>query len=308
MMVKDILAPLWSNDCKERDERYYEELIPNFPFKSDIPLEIHQTYYKHELPKVLVEHVEALKALNPECTYTLWNDAELERFIVENYGEKLFQEYYKRIGDDYGAAKADLFRYLLIYKCGGLYLDIKSSLSIPLKDLVSTGYTAYLAHWDNQPGGIHEGTGLGHSVLNHIPGGEYVQWFLCFSPGHPLLRRVIIEILKSIDRYNIYVQGVGQMGVLYTTGPIPYSLAIHKGLQADRDIAIRCLDAGSVINLKLDYTVLNHVDQHLKLIKSYRFSVNPVLAPRGERCPWLHHLYRMIRYYSLRFRGLPAYK
>lgn len=31
-------------------------------------------------------------------------------------------DYYKRIDDSYGAIKADLFRYLLIYKEGGYIL------------------------------------------------------------------------------------------------------------------------------------------------------------------------------------------
>ena len=49
-------------------------------------------------------------------------------FIFEHYGED-FLSIYQKAGTDYGAAHADFFRYLLFFKCGGVYLGCKSGLT-----------------------------------------------------------------------------------------------------------------------------------------------------------------------------------
>ena len=47
-------------------------------------------------------------------------------YIRREYGESILS-CYLRIDPVYGAARADLFRYLLLYRTGGVYLDIKSA-------------------------------------------------------------------------------------------------------------------------------------------------------------------------------------
>ena len=57
-------------------------------------------------------------------------------------------------------ARADFFRYLLVYQLGGVYLDIKSSLDKPLKDVLRAEDQFILTHWDNRPGEQYEGIGI----------------------------------------------------------------------------------------------------------------------------------------------------
>ena len=42
-----------------------------------------------------------------------------------------------------GGHKADLFRYLILYKNGGIYLDIKIELTKPLKDIFNDNNITY---------------------------------------------------------------------------------------------------------------------------------------------------------------------
>jgi mannosyltransferase OCH1-like enzyme len=114
---------------------------------------------------------------------------------------------------------------LLLYKYGGVYLDIKSSLAKPLDDILQPYDSYILCNWDNQKGGKHEGFGL-HKEVSAIDGGELQQWHIISAPGSPFLRAVIDTVLTNIDLYRPWLHGVGKMGVLRVTGPIPYTLAI----------------------------------------------------------------------------------
>jgi hypothetical protein len=133
---------------------------------------------------------------------------------------------YRKIDMAYGAARADLFRYLCLYKHGGVYLDIKSSAVRPLDDAILANDAYLISQWANKPGAIHEGKGL-HRALAHIPGGEYQQWFIVAAAEHPFLQAVILCVLDNLRRYPWGAFGVGRRGVVALTGPIAYSLAIH---------------------------------------------------------------------------------
>lgn len=232
-MVKKLCARFWRlGQSKAKDRAYYEGLLPYFPFcpEQGITRCIHQTYHRKELPQDLVNNIAHIRALNPGYDYKLWDDADIETFISSAYGEGILA-IYKKIVPRYGAARADLFRYLLIYRLWGVYIDIKSSLDKALSEVIRPEDTCLLSHWDNLPGQEHEGWTTQHQGLEASPRGEYVQWYLAYSAGHPLLREIILEVLQRIDNYNPFVQSVGRGGVLSTTGPIPYSLAILKHLE-----------------------------------------------------------------------------
>lgn len=66
-----------------------------------------------------------MAAANPGWEHRLYNSAKAERFIADHYGVGTLAAYL-RIGPEYGAARADLLRYLVIYKHGGVYLDLQS--------------------------------------------------------------------------------------------------------------------------------------------------------------------------------------
>jgi mannosyltransferase OCH1-like enzyme len=108
---------------------------------------------------------------------------------------------------------------------GGVYLDIKSNLDKPLDTVLQPDDEYILVQWDNRRGEAHEGFGL-HPELAHIPGGEYQTHHIIAAPGHPFSRAAIERIVKNIHSYKPW-SGVGKMGVVRTTGPSAYTLAIH---------------------------------------------------------------------------------
>ena len=96
---------------------------------------LHQTYPTATVPDIIAPSIAALRARHPDYSYRLWTDDEIPDFIHDHYGRAI-RDAYLRINPVYGAARADLFRYLMVYRLGGVYLDIKSSTAKPLTDVV----------------------------------------------------------------------------------------------------------------------------------------------------------------------------
>ena len=181
-----------------------------------IPKQIHQTFFKRTgLHPKIEENMASLVANNPGWTYNFYTDDDCVDFIKQHYGQEMLDTYFK-INPSYGAARSDLFRYLLIYAVGGVYLDIKSSVSVPLGKL--TANTQYvLSHWADPLPGLFGKDGPDY--------GEFQQWHVIAAPKHPFLEAVIDKVVKNIhDPANDKLHG--KLGVINLTGPIPYTRAI----------------------------------------------------------------------------------
>ena len=66
--------------------------------------------------------VDRLKKENPEFEHRLFDDADCRAYIEENFSADVVEAYDRLLP---GAYKADLWRYCVLYKTGGVYLDIK---------------------------------------------------------------------------------------------------------------------------------------------------------------------------------------
>jgi len=87
-----------------------------------IPLKIFQTWYTKDLPPRMKQCVESVKQMNPEFEHYLFDDNDCRNFIKDNFDTNVLEAYDKLIP---GAYKADLWRYCVLYKYGGIYMDIK---------------------------------------------------------------------------------------------------------------------------------------------------------------------------------------
>ena len=199
--------------------------LPDVKIGRSIPRCIYQTYRVKDLPTDLAQNVARLKQLQPGYQYRLFDDDEARRFIDENYGKKVLSAF-DRIDPMYGAAKADLFRYLLIYMVGGIYLDVKSTINRNLDEVIRADDTYLLSRWRNAAGEQHEGWGL-HDDFS-ISGGEFQQWYIVSVQGHPFLKAVIEKVLDNIERYRPWRHFFGKFGVVRLTGPIAYTSAIDS--------------------------------------------------------------------------------
>ncbi len=235
---------------------------------SRVPKIIHQTFHKEKFPPEISLNIKKVKELNPDWEYRFYNNKDIEIYIKKNFPEVL--KFYLKINPKYGAARADLFRYLLIYKEGGVYFDIKSSFSKSLNTVIKPSDTMILSHWNQQ---VYNGWGI-HPKIDD-PKGEFQQCFIIATQGHPFLKSVIENILRNIETYNPYLHSVGRSGVLSLTGPITYTLAVtpllhlhpNRLVQSDKDLGY----IYSIYSLK----------KHKELFKTHYSKLNEPLVLAG---------------------------
>ena len=240
-------------------------LIPQVPAADHIPRLLHQVFFTRPRgppPLAIRQNIARLRQLNPDWSYRLYDEEAMVAFIGQHYGPRLL-DYFARIDPRYGAARADLFRYLLLYRLGGVYLDVKSSMHRPLSECIRPDDRYLLSYWRNRPGEEFPGWGL-YPELAGSPRGEFQQWHIVAAAGHPFLRAVIERVLANIAHYNPVLDGTGWSGVLRSTGPIAYTLAILPHLSAQPH---RLVD--SLRDLGFQYSIYPRAIQHQRMFSSH---------------------------------------
>jgi hypothetical protein len=256
--------------------------LPDIAPGHTIPRTIYQVFRSKNLPTILEANAHKIRALNPDWEYRLYDDKDMVDFVARNYGSKILS-YYSRINPNYGASRADLFRYLLIYNSGGLYLDIKSTLEKPLRSVLRHDDVYVLSRWRNGEGELYEGWGI-HDDLKSFGGEEFQQWHIAAAPGHPFLAAVITKVLQNIDCYDPHAHAVGRFGVLRLTGPIAYTRAISPLLQMH---AHRIVDSETELGFKYSIFPGPYLQAHKSLFKRHYAALNePVSRPSGPRTYW----------------------
>ncbi len=96
-----------------------------------IPKIIHQTWKDTQVPDRWRDYVDSWKRLHPHWEYRLWTDKDARCFIAEHHREFLarFDAYPLNI------QRADAIRYFVLYKYGGLYVDMDVESLRPIDEL-----------------------------------------------------------------------------------------------------------------------------------------------------------------------------
>ena len=155
-----------------------------------IPKIIHQIWIGNKTPPINL--MNTWKEKNPDYEYILWNEDEL---IKRNFQIELIDKI-NEIEEICG--KADILRYEILYKYGGIYLDADSICIEPLNDLFNNikGFACYEnekvrnAGWTN---GNKEYDDVLASTHPLIANGN-----IGFIKGHPILKEML-EYIKNND-------------------------------------------------------------------------------------------------------------
>jgi hypothetical protein len=254
-----------------------------------IPKVIHQTFPTRSLPVEFSQNVERLKDQNPGWSHVLYDDGDISTFIVEEYGPDILASF-DQISPAYGAARADLFRYLLLYKRGGVYLDIKSGINHPLDEVLLPGDQVLLSQWNTRD--VIGRAKFGKHKEITLLGGELQQWQIMTIAGHPFLRAVIENVLKNIATYSPWKYGTGGKGVYRVTGPIAYTKAIEPLMSLYPHRLVVDTEVGLI------YSAIE--SSHKKLFKGhYLARTDPIIKGSGlaQLSGWSYDLARRAKRY-----------
>jgi mannosyltransferase OCH1-like enzyme len=100
---------------------------------SGVPLVIYQSWHSNQVPLKMQDTIYSLLKMNPEFDYYLYSDDKSREFIKENFDKEVVNAFDSLKP---GAYKSDLWRCCILYKMGGIYLDIKYSSVVPLINVI----------------------------------------------------------------------------------------------------------------------------------------------------------------------------
>ena len=146
-----------------------------------IPLKLHLFWHDKILPPKMQQNVELLRETNPEFEVIVYDNEMACEYIKANFSGDVLHAYDTLIPISF---KSDLFRYCVVYKEGGIYLDIKFE---PINGFKLMHFVKYRQVWASEMANVAS-TGIFMSV-----------------PGNPILLRAI-EMIK----YNVANRRMGK--------------------------------------------------------------------------------------------------
>ena len=149
-----------------------------------IPKIIWQTMKTSVVPKIMKDYSNSWIEQNPEYEYRFFDDNDIHQFIANDFPEYI--SVYRKI--KHGAVKADFWRYLILYKYGGVYADMDCRCNVSLRKWIQP-----TAEWVTQLG------------INR----DVCQWLILTIPGNPVFRKAAEISCRNLLTHNAYAEYKG---------------------------------------------------------------------------------------------------
>ena len=161
-----------------------------------IPRIVWLTNYTSDVTLAVYVNYLFNRTIAPTHEFRFCGDAECEAFIRNHYPQ-LVETY---LSLQIGAAKADLWRVLVLLTHGGIYLDIDAALSWPPEYLLGADQS---------------------ELFVRTKDGRLTNYFLAAEPAHPVLAAVACKVVDNITSNTI-------ASVYDMTGPTVVDLVAGK--------------------------------------------------------------------------------
>ena len=206
-------------------------------FVSGVPLTIYQSWQTNNVPTKMRENIFNLLKMNPEFDYYLYSDESSLEFIKTHYEQEVVDAFNSLKP---GAYKSDLWRYCILYKLGGVYLDIKYSSVVPLYSIVKANPVIYTKDLDNNCSKFSNFT-FRTGIYNA---------FMVSPPNNEIFKESINEIVYSC-KHKLYRENS-----LDITGPCHLSRIIEKH---DQSININKLEFYHGYNTIIPFWIISQI-------------------------------------------------
>lgn len=176
--------------------KLYPHYEPSPKEEPRIPLIIHQIWIGPPMPPLLKRLAQTWQKKHPNWKYKLWTNKDIRNFQWIN--KDAFNN-----ASNYGM-KSDIWRYEILYRYGGVYIDTDFECIKPLDKF------HYLVNF--------------YTGLSKFPGVVY-NAIIGTAPGHPFMKKCIDEIKKKPIPKKI-----SSSQILKRTGPYFFTTQIIKNL------------------------------------------------------------------------------
>jgi hypothetical protein len=132
---------------------------------------------------------------DPEMRFKLWNLEEAEAYIAEHFESKVLEAFQKL---QPFAFKADLFRYLVLYREGGWYIDLKLGCNPENRLSLHQLLDALAAELSMDPEAVGF-VAAGQNMVWNVPGAEGIMnAFLGAKARHRVLGDTVVRIVDDV--------------------------------------------------------------------------------------------------------------
>lgn len=191
--LANCLRPIFYIDFFFRPHKRYHiaSRTSQFQYSHDhgpIPRIVWQTNYTNKVTLPILTTIKFNQILSQGYEYMYVSTLDRKLFIQEHFPGETF-DLYSRL--NIGAAQADLWRLLVLYKFGGVYMDIDSYLVWPLEKLLS---------------------GNTNELFLRYKCGRFTNYFIAAAPKSKVLKALIKEVISRIKSHS-------SNSVYHITGP-----------------------------------------------------------------------------------------
>tara|TARA_B110000003_G_C16495797_1_gene475367 strand:+ start:77 stop:790 length:714 start_codon:yes stop_codon:yes gene_type:complete len=162
-----------------------------------IPKQIFRAWQTQTFHKKVEKRIKKTIKINQEYEHTIFTEPQRDDFVIANF-DKDIVDAYKKLNNV--VAKVDLWRYLIIYKYGGVYLDMDASIENPIKSFLNENDKGLVSAETNE--------------------NLFLQWALFYKKEHPIIKKTIEFTIRNINE-NRYPNDIANL-----TGPGVYTEAL----------------------------------------------------------------------------------
>lgn len=141
-----------------------------------IPKKIWQTNFSEKCTLPMYLNFKHNRALSSDFEYHYVSTEERDGYVKAHASERVYSAF-KRLTD--GAAQADLWRLLVLYNEGGVYMDIDATLVKPLSQSLGTNQQVFIKNY-----------------------GEFTNFFLATTPKSELFHDFLEQVVSNIENYS----------------------------------------------------------------------------------------------------------
>lgn len=140
-----------------------------------IPKIIWQTYKDpyQSLPDYMKEAINTWKDKNPEYEWKYMDDDQAADFVLKEFGQEWYDIF---INAPVGVMRGDIWRYMIIYKYGGVYADLDTECWQPISSWMLEDADMIVCP----------------ETSNH-----FCQWTFAATPEHPIIKSVLDHIKEA---------------------------------------------------------------------------------------------------------------
>jgi mannosyltransferase OCH1-like enzyme len=139
-----------------------------------IPKIIWQTYKDpyDKLTMYMYDAINSWRLLNPDYEYKYMDDSQAAEFVLKEYGQEWYEIF---VGLPVGVMRGDLWRYMVVYKYGGVYADLDTECLEPISTWMMEDKEFIVCPETD----IH-----------------FCQWTFAATANHPILKSVL-DLIKD---------------------------------------------------------------------------------------------------------------